>query len=86
MTLQMVQAIDPQVSRDTLLDQTGKLTYENTEKYIDVKGVRMHYHEAGEEHPDTIASINHRTAGAMRSPADRISTTHGCCTRPSRMT
>jgi len=44
--------------------QTGKLTYENTEKYIDVKGVRIHYHEAGEEHPDTIVFLHGGGYGA----------------------
>src|SRR6266550_2096436 len=38
--------------------QTGRLTYENTEKYIDIKGVNIHYHEAGEEHADTIVFLH----------------------------
>lgn len=44
--------------------QTGKLTYENTEKYIDVFGVNIHYHEAGEQHPDTIVFLHGGGYGA----------------------
>ena len=44
--------------------QTGRLTYENTEDYIDVKGVKIHYHEAGKEHPDTIVFLHGGGYGA----------------------
>ena len=44
--------------------QTGRLTYENTEAYIDVKGVKIHYHEAGQEHPDTIVFLHGGGYGA----------------------
>ena len=44
--------------------QTGRLTYENTEKYIEVKGVNIHYHEAGEEHEDTIVFLHGGGYGA----------------------
>ena len=44
--------------------QTGRLTYENTEKYIEVKGVNIHYHEAGEEHDDTIVFLHGGGYGA----------------------
>ena len=46
------------------LTQTGRLTYENTEKYIDVNGLNVHYHEAGEEHPDTIVFLHGGGLGA----------------------
>lgn len=53
------------------LTQTGKLTYENTEKYIKlkVKGgdkdeISIHYHEAGEQHPDTIVFLHGGGIGA----------------------
>lgn len=52
--------------------QTGKLTYDNTEKYIDIKGVpggskdtvRIHYHEAGTQHPDTMVFLHGGGLGA----------------------
>ncbi len=46
------------------LTQTGRLTYENTEKYIEVNGLNIHYHEAGEEHPDTIVFLHGGGLGA----------------------
>jgi pimeloyl-ACP methyl ester carboxylesterase len=44
--------------------QTGRLTYENTEKYIEVNGINIHYHEAGEEHPDTVVFLHGGGLGA----------------------
>lgn len=44
--------------------QTGRLTYENTEKYIEIDGINIHYHEAGEEHPDTIVFLHGGGLGA----------------------
>jgi 4,5:9,10-diseco-3-hydroxy-5,9,17-trioxoandrosta-1(10),2-diene-4-oate hydrolase len=44
--------------------QTGRLTYENTEKYIDIKGVKIHFHEAGEDHADTIVFLHGGGLGA----------------------
>ncbi len=44
--------------------QTGRLTYENTEKYIDINGINIHYHEAGEEHEDTIVFLHGGGLGA----------------------
>lgn len=51
--------------------QSGKLTYDNTEKYIklrvpggDKDEVNIHYHEAGEEHPDTIVFLHGGGLGA----------------------
>jgi pimeloyl-ACP methyl ester carboxylesterase len=44
--------------------QTGTLTYENTEKTIDVKGLSIHYHEAGEQHPETIIFLHGGGYGA----------------------
>ena len=52
-------------SRNTKgLTQTGRLTFENTEKYIQVNGINIHYHEAGEEHPDTIIFLHGGGIGA----------------------
>ena len=44
--------------------QTGRLTYENTEKYIEIDGINIHYHEAGEEHPDAIVFLHGGGLGA----------------------
>lgn len=44
--------------------QSGRLTYENTEKYIEIDGINIHYHEAGEEHPDTIVFLHGGGLGA----------------------
>jgi 2-hydroxy-6-oxonona-2,4-dienedioate hydrolase len=52
-------------SRNTKgLTQTGGLTFENTEKYLQVNGINIHYHEAGEEHQDTIVFLHGGGIGA----------------------
>ena len=44
--------------------QTGRLTYENTEQYITINGINIHYHEAGEEHEDAIVFLHGGGLGA----------------------
>lgn len=46
------------------LTRSGRLTYENTEQYIKVNGINIHYHEAGVEHPDTIVFLHGGGLGA----------------------
>jgi pimeloyl-ACP methyl ester carboxylesterase len=38
--------------------QSGRLTYENTEQYIEVNGIKIHYHEAGTEHEHTVVFLH----------------------------
>lgn len=40
------------------LTQTGRLTYDNTEQYIEVNGLNIHYHEAGAEHEHTVVFMH----------------------------
>ena len=40
------------------LTQSGRLTYQNTEKNIEVNGLNIHYHEAGEEHEHTVVFMH----------------------------